>query len=113
MIDVITEFENNEFLLDKLGPGSAINYRAVFLKDQMYVNFEAASEVKILYLPYQKLMDMVNKHGSANANVKGTGDSRTKELFSQRVTNFSTRVLIASNRYLKGERSYPVDYIKK
>ena len=48
----------------------------------MYVNFEAASEVKILYLPYQKLMDMVNKHGSANANVKGTGDSRTKELFA-------------------------------
>ena len=29
----MTEFENNEFLLDKLGPGSAINYRAVFLKD--------------------------------------------------------------------------------
>ena len=27
--------------------------------------------------------------------------------------NFTTRVLIAQNRYLKGERVYPVDYIKK
>ena len=33
IVEVITEFENNEFVLDKLGPGSAINYRAVFLKD--------------------------------------------------------------------------------
>ena len=38
IIDVITEFEDNQFLLDKLGPGSVINYRAVFLNDEMYVN---------------------------------------------------------------------------
>ena len=30
---VETEFEGNQFILDKLGPGSIINYRAVFLKD--------------------------------------------------------------------------------
>ena len=27
--------------------------------------------------------------------------------------NFTLRVSIAQNRYLKGERNYPVDYIKK
>ena len=36
-VEVTSEFEANEFIVDKLGPGSAINYRAVFLKDQMYV----------------------------------------------------------------------------
>ena len=33
MVEVSTEFENNEFIIDKLGPGSAINYRALFLRD--------------------------------------------------------------------------------
>ena len=49
-VEVTSEFEANEFIIDKLGPGSAINYRAVFLKDQMYVNMTAATEVKILVL---------------------------------------------------------------
>ena len=73
IVNVVTEFENNEFLLDKLGPGSAINYRAFFLKDQMYVNMEAATEVKILILPYQRLIEMVNKHASI-ANSKTSND---------------------------------------
>ena len=33
IVEVTSEFEANEFVIDKLGPGSAINYRAVFLKD--------------------------------------------------------------------------------
>jgi len=36
-IEVSTEFDNNIFVIDKLGPGSAINYRSIFLKDQMYI----------------------------------------------------------------------------
>jgi len=32
-IEVHTEFDGNKFTIDKLGPGSAINYRAVFLRD--------------------------------------------------------------------------------
>ena len=34
-VEVYTEFEGNRFLIDTLGPGSVINYRAVFLKDLM------------------------------------------------------------------------------
>lgn len=49
----------NVFVIDKLGPGSAINYRALFLKDQMYVNIKAVDDVKILVLDLKTLMDLV------------------------------------------------------
>ena len=55
-------------------------------------------------------MDMVKKHGEDQQKTK---DSKAKEIQAQRIANFTTRVLIAQNRYLKGERSFPVDYIKK
>ena len=48
-----------------LGPGSIINYRSVFLKDQMYVDLNAITDVKILTLDLETLMQLVNKHGEA------------------------------------------------
>lgn len=76
----------------------------------MYVNMQASTEVKILFLEYDRLNDMVNKHSQQTGTTKG---GTNKDDLAQRVTNFANRVLIAQNRYLKGERSYPVDYIKK
>lgn len=108
-VHVTTDFESNEFKIDVLGPGSAINYRAVFLKDQMYVKMQAITEVKVLALNYKTLMDLVSKHGE----VSSAKDPHAAAINKQRLANFSTRVLIAQNRYLKGERSYPVDYVKK
>ena len=49
-VEVWTSFEGNEFRMDTLGPGSVINYRSVFLRDQMYVEMRAITEVKVLNL---------------------------------------------------------------
>ena len=66
IIDVVTYFEMNEFVIDRLGPGSVINYRAFFLLDQMYVNLKALTEVKILALPLKTLLGLVQKYGERN-----------------------------------------------
>ena len=47
-VEIWTSFEGNEFRIDTLGPGSVINYRSVFLRDQMYVEIRAITEVKVL-----------------------------------------------------------------
>ena len=75
IVEVTTEFEMNDFTIDRLGPGSVINYRAVFLKDQMYVNMTALTDVKILSLPLETLMDLVSKHGQSQK----TKDAKAKE----------------------------------
>ena len=45
----------------------------------MYVNMIAKTEVKILYLDYKTLMDLVNKHGQVGQKIK---DAKAKELQS-------------------------------
>ena len=40
-VEVYTSFEGNEFVLDRLYPGSIINYRAVLFQDFVYVNYRA------------------------------------------------------------------------
>ena len=67
-VQVETEFDFNPFVIDKLGPGSVINYRAVFLKDEMYVNIKALTEVKVLSLPFETLMTLVAKHGEQSGS---------------------------------------------
>ena len=87
-------FEGYDFVLDTLGPGSVINQRAFFLKDQMYVNMRAKSEVKLMFYSLAKLKEHITKYANAG--------------------NFATRVLIAQNKYIKGTKGgdkYPVDYI--
>ena len=39
IVEAYTKFENNEFVLEQLNKGSAINHRAFFMQDYMYVNF--------------------------------------------------------------------------
>ena len=68
--EVSTEFEGNKFVTDVLGPGSVINYRSCFLKDQMYVDIVAITDMKILTLDLETLMQLVNKHGeTSNRNL--------------------------------------------
>lgn len=42
-IEVYTEFEGNQFILDRLYPGSVINHRAFLMGDVMYVNMVCIS----------------------------------------------------------------------
>jgi len=94
-----------------LGPGSVINYRSVFLKDQMYVNLVPVTDVKLLTLDLETLLQLVAKHGEPNSAAIKKSES-TVRAQKELIQRFSTRVLIAQNRMLKGEKAYPVDYIK-
>ena len=44
MVELYTEFEGNEFVLERLISGSIINQRVLFMEDLMYVNVRAAKE---------------------------------------------------------------------
>ena len=63
IVQVSSEFEKNEFIIDMLGPGSIINQRAVFLGEQMQVSIKALTDCKILSLSLKKLLELVAKHG--------------------------------------------------
>ena len=42
MVELYTEFEGNEFVLERLPSGSIINQRVLFMEDLMYVNMRAS-----------------------------------------------------------------------
>lgn len=42
MVELYTEFEGNEFILERLPSGSIINQRVLFMEDLMYVNIRAS-----------------------------------------------------------------------
>ena len=60
-IEVSTNFDDttDTFLIDRLGPGTVINYRSFFSKDPMYVKLHALTDVKILSLSLKKLLELV------------------------------------------------------
>ena len=64
-----------------LGPGSVINYRSIFLKDQMYVNLSPATDVKVLTLDLDTLGGLVQKHGE----YKADGGSETNKAQKERI----------------------------
>lgn len=67
----------------------------------------ALTETKILKLSIDDLMALVNKTSEYTRNDK---NELEKKLW---VRDFSTKVKLAYNRYLKAERSYPLDYLMK
>ena len=62
IVEVWTSFDGNVFRIDTLGPGTVINYRSVFLRDQMYVELRAVTEVKMLDLTLETLLALQQKH---------------------------------------------------
>ena len=49
-MEIYTSFDSNEFVLETLYPGSAVNYRAFFMQDLMYVNVRCSKATKLLEL---------------------------------------------------------------
>jgi len=78
-VEVSTKFEGNNFVIDTLHPGSAINYRAVLMRDQMYVNFKAKTEVKLLTITLENLMALVSKHSEYHGRDKTDFEKKKRE----------------------------------
>lgn len=91
-LEVYTHFEANEFILERLYRGSALNYRAYWLKDSMYVNIRCAKEAKVLMLSLESMKEIIKRHSEQK---------------------FSTYMLYYQNKILKQEKKFPLDYIMK
>ena len=59
ILEVYTSFEANEFIIEKLGRGTALNHRAYFMKDSMYVNIRCTKEAKVLSLPLERMKEII------------------------------------------------------
>ena len=89
-IEVYTKFEQNEFILEQLYKGSAINHRAFFMQDYSYVNFRCLTDAKLLTLTHEKMKQLIEKYEDQP---------------------FGQRLLIYQNKILKQERKFPCDYV--
>ena len=76
----------------------------------MFVNMKALTEVKVLVMSLDTLIGLVTKHSEPQKK-----DLSEKAVIAhrERMQSFATRVLIAQNRLLKAEKTYPVDYLRK
>ena len=92
ILEVFTKFENNEFVIERLHKGSAINHRAFFMKDQSYVGFRCLSDAKLLQLSDSKMKELIEKY-----------EDRP----------FGRDLLIYQNKILKQERKFPCDYVMR
>jgi hypothetical protein len=55
MLEVFTEFEGNEFVIEKLPPGSILNYRTLHMEDKMAVNIRASTGTYLRMLRNDKI----------------------------------------------------------
>ena len=92
ILEVYTHFEANEFILERLGRGTALNHRAYFMKDSMYVNIRCIKEAKVLSLPLERMKEIIARWPDKK---------------------FSTEMLYFQNRILKQEKKFSLDYIVK
>ena len=66
-LEVYTHFEANEFVIERLFRGSALNHRAFFMKDSMYVNIRCCKEAKVLELPLESMKEIIKRHSEKNS----------------------------------------------
>jgi signal-transduction protein with cAMP-binding, CBS, and nucleotidyltransferase domain len=91
VLEVYTELEGNEFLIEKLYSGSVLNYRSFILEDVMQVNVRCANEVVTNTLELNnKLFD----------DLMFQDDSFKKD------------ILLYHTIMLKKQKNYPLDYIQ-
>ena len=53
VIEVYTELEGHEFIIERLYSGSVINYRSFFMEDIIHVNFRCKETCQVLELDQQ------------------------------------------------------------
>ena len=58
MLEVYTDFEGNEFIIEKLPHGSVLNYRGIFNGDYMHTNVRALNNTHLRELTLDKLNEI-------------------------------------------------------
>ena len=62
VVEVYTQFEGNEFIIEKLYSGSVINYRSFFMQDLMHVNIRCTENCQLLELRQDELKNIMELH---------------------------------------------------
>ena len=68
-VQVFTEFEGNEFILENLEQGSVINPRAFFVEDLMYVSIRCSSHCTLWTLDHQTMEKIKENHPVFNTKM--------------------------------------------
>jgi len=63
-IEVYTEFEGHEFVIERLYQCSVINAQAFLTEDQMYVSLRSKGNCKILEIPKALMDHFLEQHSS-------------------------------------------------
>ena len=62
MIEVYTEFEKKEFVIERLFKGSIVNYRTFFMEERGSVNLRFAAPSVLKVLTKDKMNHIIEKH---------------------------------------------------
>merc|ERR1712226_1757695 len=62
LIEVVTSFESNEFIIDKFGRGSVLNYRNFFKQDPIQVTYRCAKDCQVFTLDLASMRDIIHDH---------------------------------------------------
>ena len=70
ILEVYTAFEGHDFVIERLGRGSALNHSAIFKQDTMHVHVKCAKDARILELPLTSLREVIEEfHGTRWARL--------------------------------------------
>jgi len=68
-VEYVTEIDGNDFVLKTLEAGSIINYTNVIIDDLMYVNIRCVTNVKLIVLSNEKLLQISEMFPKMNSKV--------------------------------------------
>jgi len=88
MIELYTQFEKHNFILERLWRGSVMNYRTFFQEYEAQVCTRCITKTILLELTYEKMLVLTKTHEDMEKNF-----------------------LKFENQILKEKKSYPLDYI--
>lgn len=69
-LEVFTEMEGHEFVIERLGPKSVINPNNIFVEDFMYCNIRCSTPCRLLELNEKKFWDKAADHHRFEKKLK-------------------------------------------
>lgn len=88
IVQVYTEFEGNEFVIENLHSGSILNHRQIFMGAKMHVNLRSSNNARILTLSQQKIAKIMEED-----------------------EKFKNEMQLINNLLVSKGKQYPLDYI--
>lgn len=55
MVEAVTDFDGNEFVMERMKPGHIINCNSFLMEDKVHIDLRCAESTKILFLQRDKL----------------------------------------------------------